>query len=117
MRFSTLSAAALALGLATTPPALSETLVIKGRASQALHCSTMMMVVGALVHEAGMITDNEFDWLTLAAVTMMEHVPGTDAQKEKAMMQRADKIIGTRTVDQLADEFGSTVDWCTREFL
>ncbi|MBK6467011.1 MAG: hypothetical protein IPL38_16035 [Rhodobacter sp.] len=105
-----------ALTLPAALPAQAERLVIEGRAAQALHCATMMAIVGGVVHEAGLMSDSDFELMAFGAVRMMEHVPGTEAQKMQAMRQRGKKILETRTLDQLADEFDSTFDWCMKKF-
>lgn len=110
---------ALAASLTVTSalPSYAERLVIEGRAAQALHCASMLLIVGAILNEAGQISDKDYRDTTLGVILILDHVPGTEAQKIQAMKQRATKIMDTRTPEQLAKEFTSTADWCTAKFL
>ncbi|GAB1363368.1 hypothetical protein MASR1M32_26040 [Rhodobacter sp.] len=110
--------APLALGLCLALPqtASAEKLVIEGRAAQALHCATMFAIAGGIGHEAGFISDRDYEMIAFAAVRMMEHVPGTEAQKQQALRQRGDKLARTRTVEQLVNELDRTSDFCLNKF-
>lgn len=111
-----LAAASLTLCLAAAAPAQAD-LVIQGRAAQALHCATMLLVVSGVLHDAGMLDEADYDAAALATVVMLQHVPGTEEQKLQAVRQRGEKLIRTRTLDQLAHEFDSTAPWCQKNFL
>ena len=106
-----------ALTLPFALPATAERLVIEGRAAQALHCATMLGIVSIVVHDAGLMSDRDFELMAGGTMRMLDHVPGTQAQKKKAVEQRARKIFQTRTVDQLAREFDSTLRFCMKNFM
>jgi hypothetical protein len=118
MRFPTLASAALALslGLGLALPAKAD-LVIQGRASQALHCSAMLFMVSEELFDAGFLSVNDRDWAQGAAILMLDYVPGTDDQKLQAMGQRFDKLMRTRSIEALMDEFDETSAWCQKNFL
>ncbi len=111
--------APLALGLALSVPqtASAEKLVIEGRAAQALHCATMMAIIGSVGHDAGFISDRDFEMMAFAAYRILEHVPGTEAQKMQAMKQRAAKLEATRTLPELVNEARRTQAFCMKKFL
>lgn len=118
MRFPTLASTALALslGLGFALPAKAD-LVIQGRAAQALHCSAMLFMVSDELHLAGYITATDRDWAQEAAVSMLAYVPGTDSQKLQAMKQRFEKLMRTRTIEDLMNEYSETSVWCEKNFL
>ncbi len=107
---------ALTLALSLTTP-VSAQLVIDGRAAQALHCSAMLFMVSSVMFDAGHISRNTRDNAQQAALIMLEHVPGTEAQRVQAMRQRFDRIMTSRTPRQLLDEYGSTAKWCRKNLL
>ena len=117
MRFPTRLALAAALALSFALPAQAEKLVIEGRAAQALHCATMLLIVGGVLYEVGEISERDYRDSTLGVILILDHVPGTEAQKMQAMKQRGKKILETRTPEQLSKEFSSTADWCMAKFL
>jgi len=98
-------------------PAQAEKLVIEGRAAQALHCATMLLIVGGVLYDVGEISETDYRDSTLGVILILDHVPGTDAQKMQAMKQRGKKILETRTPEQLGKEFSTTADWCMAKFL
>jgi|GEM_PF-963041 len=118
MRFPSLIAAALAvsLGLGFAVPAKAD-LVIQGRSAQALHCSAMMFMVSDELYQAGFLSRGDRDWAQGAAVQMLAYVPGTDDQKVQAMKQRFTKLMRTRSVGTLMDEYNDTAKWCRKNFL
>lgn len=118
MRFPSLIAAALALslGLGFAVPAKAD-LVIQGRAAQALHCSAMLFMVSDEMYQAGYLRRGDRDWAQAAAVQMLEYVPGTDNQKVQAMKQRFTKLMRTRTIGTLMNEYNDTAKWCRKNFL
>lgn len=107
--------AAIAASLMAQPARAD--LVIQGRAAQALHCAAMLYMVSDTLHEAGLIDYQTADRAQTNAVAMLAYVPGTDDQKVKAMGQRFDKLMRTRTLEQLLGEYNETSDWCTAQFL
>lgn len=107
-----------ALALATTfaQPARAD-LVIQGRAAQALHCAAMLYMVSDTLYEAGLLDYSTANSAQENAVRMLDYVPGTDDQKVQAMGQRFDKLMRTRSLDQLLDEYNTTSTWCNAAFL
>lgn len=91
-------------------------LVIQGRAAQALHCAAMLYMVSDSLHQAGLIDSRTADNAQTSAVLMLNYVPGTDAQKVQAMGQRFNKLMNTRSLDQLLAEYNKTSAWCTANF-
>ncbi|GAB1363369.1 hypothetical protein MASR1M32_26050 [Rhodobacter sp.] len=119
MRLSTLAAAAsiaLTMTLSASLPARAD-LVIQGRAAQALHCSAMLYMVSDELYRAGYISGADARWAQTAAVKMLAYVPGTDDQKVKAMGQRFEKLMKTRSLDGLMKEYNDTSKWCQKNFL
>jgi hypothetical protein len=110
----TCAAALLALTLAA--PAQAD-LVIEGRAAQALHCSAMLFMVSTLLFDMGELSRNDRDAAQRAALVMLDRVPGTEDQRRRAMVQRFNRIMATRTPDQLAEEYATTARWCARTLL
>jgi hypothetical protein len=107
---------ALALSLAAGGSANAD-LVIKGRAAQALHCSAMLSMVSGALAQAGMIAPQEADRAMIGAAMMLDHVPGTKAQKMQAMRQRYQRIMASRSLLDLLGEYTSTAKWCNAHFL
>ena len=119
MRLAPLAAAAsiaLTMTLSTALPARAD-LVIQGRAAQALHCSAMLYMVSDELYRAGYINKADLNWAQGAAVSMLAYVPGTEDQKVKAMGQRFQKLMRTRTLQGLMNEYNSTAKWCQKNFL
>ena len=118
MRFAHVAATALSLSIAIgmALPAKAD-LVIQGRAAQALHCSAILFMVSDELHSAGYISQSDRDWGQEAAVMMLEYVPGTEEQKVQAMSQRFEKLMRTRSLDGLMQEYNDTADWCQKNFL
>lgn len=108
--------AGLAFAAALAPAAKAD-LVIQGRAAQALHCSAMLFIVSAKMQDAGLISEQKESDAQIAAVHMLDYVPGTEAEKTQAMKQRFYKLMNTRSETQLYAEFNKTFDWCTAHFL
>lgn len=106
---------ALALTAAIAAPARAD-LVIQGRAAQALHCAAMLYMVSDSLYQAGLIDYRTADNAQQNAVRMLAYVPGTDDQKVQAMGQRFNKLMRTRSLDQLFDEYNTTSKWCTQNF-
>ena len=107
--------AALAASLLAQPARAD--LVIQGRAAQALHCAAMLYMVSDSLYEAGLIDYQTADTAQSNAVLMLDYVPGTDDQKVQAMGQRFEKLMRTRSLDQLLDEYNETSTWCNSAFL
>ncbi len=108
---------ALALTLSLTALPAHADLVIQGRAAQALHCSAMLFMVSDELYHARMISRADLDFAQESAALMMQYVPGTQEQKIKAMGQRFDRIMRSRTLNDLMVEFQETAPWCQRNFL
>ncbi|MFT4151394.1 MAG: hypothetical protein QM656_14440 [Paracoccaceae bacterium] len=106
-----------AVATAALAPAARADLVIQGRAAQALHCSAMLFMVSAKMQDAGLISAQREQNAQLAAVRMLDYVPGTDEQKKQAMKQRFYRLMNSRSEQQLFGEFNETFDWCTAHFL
>lgn len=107
---------ALALAAALAEPARAD-LVIKGRAAQALHCAAMLYMVSDTLYDAGLLDYATANSAQENAVRMLDYVPGTDDQKVQAMGQRFDKLMRTRSLDQLLGEYNETSTWCNSAFL
>ena len=107
---------ALALGLSLAAPAQAD-LLIEGRAAQALHCSAMLFMVSAVMFDGGFISRNNRDSAQQAALIMLEKVPGTERQRIRAMSQRFDWIMTTRSPEALFDEYSRTALWCRKNTL
>lgn len=105
---------ALCLALATP---VSADIIYEGRDAQGLHCAAMLAVASAVLYKAGRITDSESKKGMIGVGIIMSELPGSKNDKKQAMRQRVDKIVATRSIDQLAKEFKSTGKWCIREFL
>lgn len=119
MRLAPLAAAAsiaLTMTLSSALPARAD-LVIQGRAAQALHCSAMLYMVSDELYRAGYINKADLNWAQNAAIAMLNYVPGTQDQKVKAMGQRFDKLMRTRSLGGLMDEYNDTSKWCQKNFL
>lgn len=116
MRFKRFAALALAVGLALPATARAD-LVIEGRAAQALHCATMNLIISGVLYDAGYISRRDAETLLAASIKILDHVPGTDDQKLQAVKQRGERIVATRTLEQLAKEFNQSAKFCARTFL
>ena len=106
--------ALLALPLAT--PVRAD-LLIEGRPAQALHCSAMLFIVSTELYDLGEISRNSRDTAQRAALVMLDQVPGTEEQRRRAMVQRFERIMTSRTPGQLAKEYTDTARWCRSTFL
>lgn len=107
----------IASGVLLTPFAARADLVIEGRAAQALHCSAMLFLLSAELHDQGFISRNSRDAAQRAALVMLDYVPGTDVQRIRAMEQRFARIMNSRTPRQLFKEYDDTAKWCRKTFL
>lgn len=107
---------ALALCLSLGAPAHAQ-LVIEGRDAQALHCAAMLFMVSSEMFDAGVISRNTRDSAQQAALIMLERVPGTDQQRTQAMSQRFERIMSSRSPEELFNEYASTANWCRRNIL
>lgn len=110
-----LLAGCVALVLAA-PPARAD-LVIDGRGAQALHCAAMLYMVSEELYRAGHVSRHARDNAQVAAITMLQSVPGTDEQRVQAMGIRFEQILQTRSLTELYDEYFESRNWCRREFL
>jgi hypothetical protein len=110
------SLVALAFSLCAALPARAD-LVIQGRAAQALHCAAMLYMVSEELYSAGMISSRDLDFAQKSAVLMLDYVPGTQDQKVRAMGQRFDRIMRSRSLGDLMVEFDETAPWCQKNFL
>lgn len=108
--------AAAALALVFAGPVQAD-LVIQGREAQALHCAAMLFMVSGLLFDMGEISRNSRDDGQRAALIMLDQVPGTDEQRRRAMVQRFERIIQSRTPNQLGQEYAQTARWCSTAFL
>lgn len=108
--------AAAFLALSLTAPAQAD-LVIEGREAQALHCAAMLFIVSSELYDMGEIARNTRDNAQRAALVMLDQVPGTEDQRRRAMVQRFERIMTSRTPDQLANEYTETARWCRRAFI
>ena len=116
MTLAKIALPALALTAALSQPVRAD-LVIKGRAAQALHCAAMLYMVSDTLYEAGLLDYSTANSAQENAVRMLDYVPGTDDQKVQAMGQRFDKLMRTRSLNQLLDEYNKTSAWCNSAFL
>jgi hypothetical protein len=119
MRLTSLAATAtlaLSLTLSASLPARAD-LVIQGRAAQALHCSAMLFMVSDEMYQGGYLSRTDRDWAQKAAIQMLAYVPGTEDQKVKAMGQRFEKLMRSRTLPGLMKEYNDTAKWCETNFL
>ena len=105
---------ALCLALATHA---SADIVYQGRDAQALHCAAMLALAGALLYKSGKITEERFMSGINVSIKIMSQLPGSESEKQKAFDQRAEKIVRSRSLPQLKEEFTSTGKWCQRDFL
>jgi hypothetical protein len=112
----TLTALLASLCLTAAQPAAAD-LLITGRAAQALHCSAMLFIVSAELHEAGFVSRTSRDRAQRAALIMLDFVPGSDEQRQRAMEKRFERILKTRTPAELFKEYDSTARWCRKTFL
>ncbi|WP_103333783.1 hypothetical protein [Pseudotabrizicola formosa] len=101
---------------AQSAPAQAD-LIIEGRAAQALHCSAMLFIVSSTLYDMGEIARNMRDTAQRAALVILDQVPGTEEQRRRAMVQRFDRIMTSRTPAELVKEYGDTALWCRRSFL
>jgi hypothetical protein len=92
-------------------------LVIEGRAAQALHCAAMLFIVSTELYDIGVISRNTRDTAQRAALVMLDQVPGTEDQRRRAMVQRFQRIMQSRSAEQLANEYNDTALWCRRTFI
>ncbi|OYU40412.1 MAG: hypothetical protein CFE33_07810 [Pseudorhodobacter sp. PARRP1] len=105
---------ALCVALATSAQA---DITYQGRDAQGLHCAAMFGVVVLVLEKAGRMTNAEAQESFLVAKIILDQLPGTEAEKHRALSQRGAKILRTRSGEQLVHEFLSTSKWCQREFL
>jgi hypothetical protein len=110
------AALALALSLTAVLPAKAD-LVIQGRAAQALHCAAMLYMVSDELYSAGYLSSADLNFAQRSAILMLDYVPGTQDQKVKAMGQRFDRIMRSRSLGDLMVEFDETAPWCQKNFL
>lgn len=103
----------VALALALSSPAKAD-LVIQGQDAQKLHCAAMLLVVAGVLQSAGQLTDADRTNSAVLASGFLLQLPGTDRQRLQAVQQRADKIIRSRSLNALAQEFSSTAKWCSQ---
>ncbi|MFN4131142.1 MAG: hypothetical protein ACK4GC_15200 [Paracoccaceae bacterium] len=108
-------AAAIVAATLSTPA--QADLLIEGRAAQALHCAAMLFIVSTELFDMGEVSRNARDNAQRAALVMLDHVPGTEEQRRRAMVQRFDRIMTSRTPAQLAQEYSDTARWCYSTFI
>lgn len=108
--------AALLVAISLATPAQAN-LVIEGRAAQALHCAAMLFIVSSELYDFGEISRNERDNAQRAALVMLDQVPGTEDQRRRAMVQRFDRIMSSRTPTDLVKEYVQTANWCRMTFV
>ncbi len=117
MRAAFLLCLALALGpgLARAAP---ETLIIyNGRDAQRLHCAAMLSLVAQNLGRRGMIPPVEEYRVRDMAKAIAAGLPGTAAQKKKALIQRETRIAANKRLKELLAEYRTTFTWCEREFM
>lgn len=104
------------LSLASAP-ARAESLVIEGRAAQALQCSAMLFMTANVMYEAGYVPAWVQADAQRIALLILEQVPGTEEQRIQAMTQRFQKIVASKTPEELVGEYEASERWCRKEFL
>ncbi|MDO8884116.1 MAG: hypothetical protein U0934_00650 [Pseudotabrizicola sp.] len=108
--------AAILLALSFGQTAQAD-LVIEGRAAQALHCAAMLFIVSTELYDIGEISRNTRDNAQRAALVILDQVPGSEDQRRRAMVQRFERIMTSRTLEQLVKEYNATARWCRSAFL
>lgn len=91
-------------------------LVIEGRDAQKLHCAALLTVVTARLDAVGILTPEDRGTATLVAALIMLQLPGTAAERGKALEQRSEKLLRERSARQLFHEFKATSRWCRTNF-
>lgn len=105
----------LGLALGSAPTAQAD-LVIQGRAAQALHCAAMLFMVSDTLLGSGYIDSDTAQTAKRAAVQMLDYVPGSNDEKVQAMAQRFNRLMATRSMDQVLTEYRTTSKWCRKTF-
>lgn len=106
--------AALSLSLALTAPARAD-LVLEGRDAQKLHCAAMLVVISDRLALAGFIPPEARTQAQLTAVALLAQLPGSERDRVRALVQRSEKLMASRTMPQLMEEFRKTADWCASQ--
>lgn len=104
----------LALGAA---PVTAQSLTYEGRDAQGLHCVAMIMIEVAVLEASGDLTPDQRQSALQDGAKILAQLPGTPEQKNRAAMQRAERILETFSGNALADEHNRTMRWCERDFL
>ncbi|MFD1809143.1 hypothetical protein ACFSHQ_16825 [Gemmobacter lanyuensis] len=99
--------------LGAAAPARAD-LVLTGVDAQRLHCAAMLMVISDRLAQAGFIPAERAQ-AQVVAVALLSELPGSERDRVRALVQRADKLMRTRTMPALLDEFEATVDWCAAQ--
>ncbi|GGW23047.1 hypothetical protein GCM10011452_07380 [Gemmobacter lanyuensis] len=100
--------------LGAAAPARAD-LVLTGVDAQRLHCAAMLMVISDRLAQAGFIPAEARAQAQVVAVALLSELPGSERDRVRALVQRADKLMRTRTMPALLDEFEATVDWCAAQ--
>lgn len=114
-RFLTTSAQSMAFCFVLLASPAQADLVIEGRDAQKLHCAAMLVVLADRLESVGLIPPEALKQAQFTAVALLAQLPGSERDRVRALVQRSEKIMATRTMPQLIDEFRSTVDWCAAQ--
>jgi hypothetical protein len=109
---------ALAIGLAVVlhpAPARAER-TLTGRPAQAIHCASMFLVGGAVLHLSGAISDQDWELTKLASAVMLSHVPGTLRQSARTAELYARKRYGS-DAQLIETDFKKSRLWCLNTFV
>ncbi|MBM7067787.1 hypothetical protein [Actibacterium sp. 188UL27-1] len=109
-------AAACALTLTMIAPQADAQLAIKGKSAQALHCAAIQFSVSEVLFSGGLIDPSDRDAGQLKAVRYLNHVPGDDRTKMKAMKKRLVQLLDSRSLLDLVSEWDKSRKWCARTF-
>ena len=74
-------------------------------------------MVAEELYQAGYLNRSDYNWAQNAAIQMLAHVPGTDAQKIDAMGQKFTRLTNTMSAQQLLNEFDIRAQSCKAKFL
>lgn len=106
-----LALAALSLTLVLAAPARAD-LVLEGRDAQKLHCAAMLVVISDRLALAGFIPPEARAQAQFTAVALLSQLPGTERDRVRALVQRSEKLMDSRSMPELMEEFRRTADWC-----
>lgn len=98
-------------------PVQAQSITYDGRDAQGLQCAAEMFIVADLLGRTGRLSPQKTETAKMLSIAILAQLPGTDEQKAQAMKQRVKRILQTRTLKQLANDYSRTSKWCQREFL